>query len=203
MFFLIQLEQFRKQKAAKKASQSSNNTTETVDNSQRNVTDSDGAVASMSNGPLKQSDETNSKSSFSGDVNNLSFSNTVTNDGSKETSKKDDGYESVGKVDFSSSRLELNGLSKDLTVDNNRPEVVPYISNVEKQSSESFDRASALRENDGVSKGISPFRGNTVLSSSMQMDGFSYGSGLNSSREGMWLSYEVDVIMYFVIKGTT
>ncbi|KAL1190503.1 Protein BLISTER [Cardamine amara subsp. amara] len=178
------LEQFRKQKAAKKASQSSNTTTTepVVDNSQRNVTDSDGAVAFMSNGPLKQSDETstNTKSSFSGGVNNLSFSNIVANDGGKETSKKDDGYESVGKVDFSSS-VELIDSSKDLTM-NNRPEVVPY-SYTDKQSSESFDRASTLRENDGVPKDTSPYRGSTVLSSSMQMDGFSYGSGLNSFRE--------------------
>ena len=64
-------------------------------------------------------------------------------DGSKERSRQDDGQESVGKVDFSNS-LELIGSSKDLTV-NTRPEVVPY-SNIDKQSSESFDRASTLRE---------------------------------------------------------
>lgn len=186
----FQLEQFRKQKAAeraKKASQSS--TTQPVDNSQQSVSDSDGAVASMSNGPLRQSSQVSSNET---DVHNLSFSNIATNDGSK----KDDGQDSEGKADSSNS-LELIGSSKDLTV-NNRPEFVPY-SNIDKQSSESFDRASTLRESDGVPKGTSPFSGSTLLSTSMQMDGFIHGSGLISSRKGIWLSYEVDVVMCFVL----
>ncbi|ESQ37215.1 hypothetical protein EUTSA_v100024200mg, partial [Eutrema salsugineum] len=178
------LEQFRKQKAAeraKKASESSS--TQHVDNSQRNVADIDGDVASsMSNGPRAEthqgsSNETHTKSSFSGDVYNLSFSN----DGSKERSRKDDGQESVGTVGFSSC-LELRGSSNDLTV-NNRPEVVPYSNIEDKQSSDSFDRASTLRESDGFLKGISPFSGSTLLSTSMQMDGFIHGSGLFSSTK--------------------
>ncbi|XP_020886928.1 uncharacterized protein LOC9319575 isoform X2 [Arabidopsis lyrata subsp. lyrata] len=176
------LEQFRKQKAAeraKKASQSST-TQPVVDNSQQSVTDSDGVVASMSNGPLNQSAETSSnethtKSSFSGDVYNLSFSNIAPDDGSKERSKQDDGQESLGKVDFSNS-LEVIGSLKDLTV-NTRPEVVPY-SNIDKQSSESFGLASTLRESDAVPNDTSPFSG-----TSMQMDGFIHGSGLISSRK--------------------
>lgn len=155
----------------------------------------------MSNGPLRQSaethqvpsNETHTKSSFSGDVYNLSFSNIAPNDGGIERSKKDDGQESVGTVDFSSS-LELIGSSKDLTV-NNRPQVVPY-SNIDKQSSGNFDRASTLRESDGVPKGTSPFSGSTLQSTSMQMDGFIHGSGLNSSRKGTWLSYEIDEVMF-------
>lgn len=194
----FQLEQFRKQKAAeraKKASQSST-TQPVVDNSQQSVTDSDGVVASMSNGPLNQSAETSSnethtKSSFSGDVYNLSFSNIAPDDGSKERSKQDDGQESLGKVDFSNS-LEVIGSLKDLTV-NTRPEVVPY-SNIDKQSSESFGLASTLRESDAVPNDTSPFSG-----TSMQMDGFIHGSGLISSRKGTWLSYEVDVVIYFVL----
>ncbi|EOA29958.1 hypothetical protein CARUB_v10013061mg [Capsella rubella] len=174
------LEQFRKQKAAeraKKASQTST-TTQPVDNSQQSVSDSDGAVSSLPNGPLKQSSQV---SSYETDVHNLSFSNIATpNDGSKERSEKDDGQESVGKDDFSNS-LELIGSSKDLTV-NNRPEVVPY-SNIDKQSSESFGRASTLRESDGVVKSTSPFSGSTLLSTSMQMDGFYHGSGLISPRK--------------------
>ncbi|CAL9222165.1 unnamed protein product [Arabidopsis halleri] len=176
------LEQFRKQKAAeraKKASQSST-TQPVVDNSQQSVTDSDGVVASMSNGPLNQSAETSSnethtKSSFSGDVYNLSFSNIAPDDGSKERSKQDYGQESVGKVDFSNS-LEVIGSLKDLT-GNTRREDVPY-SNIDKQSSESFGLASTLRESDGVPKDTSPFSG-----TSMQMDGFIHGSGLISSRK--------------------
>ncbi|CAH2052812.1 unnamed protein product [Thlaspi arvense] len=175
------LEQFRKQKAAERAKKAS----QTVDNSQQSVKDSDGDVASMSNGPpLKQSsethqafsNETHTKSSFSGDVYNLSLGG-----GSKERSQRDDGQGSVGAVDFSSS-LELRGSSNDLTVNNNRPEVVPY-SNIEKQPSDSFNRASTLRESDGFSKGTSSFLGNNLLSTSMQMDGFMNGSGLISSRK--------------------
>ncbi|KAL9292529.1 Protein BLISTER [Arabidopsis thaliana] len=162
------LEQFRKRKAAEKAKKASQNT-QPVDNSQQSVIDSDGAGASISNGPLKQSAESTSNETHTKDVYNLSFSNTAMDDGSKERSRQDDGQESVGKVDFSNS-LELIGSSKDLTV-NTRPEVVPY-SNIDKQSSESFDRASTLRETASLFSGTS-----------MQMDGFIHGSGLTSSRK--------------------
>ncbi|VYS58421.1 unnamed protein product [Arabidopsis thaliana] len=162
------LEQFRKRKAAEKAKKASQNT-QPVDNSQQSVIDSDGAGASISNGPLKQSAESTSNETHTKDVYNLSFSNTAMDDGSKERSRQDDGQESVGKVDFSNS-LELIGSSKDLT-GNTRPEVVPY-SNIDKQSSESFDRASTLRETASLFSGTS-----------MQMDGFIHGSGLTSSRK--------------------
>ncbi|XP_010466807.1 PREDICTED: uncharacterized protein LOC104746950 isoform X2 [Camelina sativa] len=166
------LEQFRKQKAAKKASQSTSTTQQPVDNSQQSVSDSDGPLASLPNGPLTQvsSNETH--------VHNLSFSNIAT---PNDASNQDDGQEeSVGKVDFSNS-LELIGSTKDLTV-NNRPDVVPY-SNIDKQSSGSFNRASTLRESDGVVKGSSPFSGSTLLSTSMQMDGFIHGGGLITPRK--------------------
>uniref|UniRef100_A0A1J3H389 Protein BLISTER n=1 Tax=Noccaea caerulescens TaxID=107243 RepID=A0A1J3H389_NOCCA len=178
------LEQFRKQKAAKKASQSSS--TQPVENSQQSVTDSDGDVASiMSNGPIRQSAETHqvssnenhAKSSFSGDVYILS-----PDDGSRGRSQKDDGQESVGTVGFSSS-LELRGSSNELTV-NNRPEVVPY-SNIDRQSSDIFSRASTLRESDGFLKGISPFSGSTLPSTSVQMDGFMHGSGFSSRKDSL------------------
>ncbi|KFK39693.1 hypothetical protein AALP_AA3G276800 [Arabis alpina] len=146
------LEQFRKQRAAadraKKASQSSSTT-------QQSVSDSDGPVASISNGPLRQSPSIETMSSFSGHL----------------SSRKDDGQ-------FSSS-LELIGSSEDLT-ENNRPQVVPYSN---KESIGNFDRASTLRESDGVPKGTSPFPGSTLQSTSMQMDGFHHDSGFISSRK--------------------
>ncbi|RID72029.1 hypothetical protein BRARA_C03937 [Brassica rapa] len=134
------LEQFRKQKAAKKASQSNNITQQTL---------------AVSDGHVVAFNQTQSKSSsFSGDVYNLSFSNVAPKDGSQRD-------ESVGTAGFSSS-LDLKGSS---TV-NNTPEVVPY-----KQSS------------DGFPKGASPSSGSTLLSTSMQMDGFMHGSELNPSRK--------------------
>ncbi|KAF8107392.1 hypothetical protein N665_0122s0034 [Sinapis alba] len=152
------LEQFRKQKAAKKASSQSNNT----------VTDSDGDVVAsiMSNGPLRQSaeshqvpfTETHTKSSFSKIAR-------------KERSQRDESVDYTSG--FSSSSLELN----------NRPQVVPF-SNIDKQSSGDFDLPTTLRESDGFPKGTSSFSASTLLStSSMQSDGFIHGSGLISSRK--------------------
>ncbi|WZY84310.1 hypothetical protein YC2023_030694 [Brassica napus] len=139
------LEQFRKQKAAKKASQSNNIT-------QQTLAVSDGHVVASHQLPFNQ---TQSKSSsFSGDVYNLSFSNVAPKDGSQRD-------ESVGTAGFSSS-LDLKGSS---TVDNT-PEVVPY-----KQSSGGFP------------KGASPSSGSTLLPTSIQMDGFLHGSGLDPSRK--------------------
>ncbi|CAG7883033.1 unnamed protein product [Brassica rapa] len=158
------LEQFRKQKAAKKASQSNNIT-------QQTLPDSDGHVvaSTMSNGPQRVPfNETQSKSSFSGDVYNLSFSNVAPKDGSQR-----DG--SVGTAGFSSS-LELKGSSNEGTV-NNMPEVVPYSNNIYKQSRGNLDQS------DGFPKGTSPSSGSTLLPTSIQMDGFLHGSGLNPSRK--------------------
>ncbi|CAH8353591.1 unnamed protein product [Eruca vesicaria subsp. sativa] len=158
------LEQFRKQKAAKKASQSNNNSTHPVD---KTVTDSDGDVvaSTISNGPFSHSaqthhapfNETQAKSSFSGDVYNLSFSNITPKDVSRERD------ESMGTSGFSSS-LELKGSSNEGTV-NNRPQVLPF-SNLDKQSSGDFH----------LPKGASPFSGSTLLSTSMQMDGFMHST---------------------------
>ncbi|KAL0742679.1 hypothetical protein Bca4012_084192 [Brassica carinata] len=130
------LEEFRKQKAEreKKASQN-NNTTQPLDNTHQTIADSSDrvdVVASISNGPLSQSAETQSKSSpSSGDVYNLY-------DGSQRD-------ESAG----TSSSLELRGSSNDFTV---RPEaVVPDIINRDEQ----------LTESDGFPKGTS-FAGSTL-----------------------------------------
>ncbi|CAH8373660.1 unnamed protein product [Eruca vesicaria subsp. sativa] len=138
------LEQFRKQKAAKKASSQSHTTTQpTV------AEDSDGvdvaAAPSMPNETQQQ----------------VPFSETHTK---SESSQRD---ESVGTANFSSS-LELR-------VNNRIPEVVPY-SNIiiGKQSSERFE---TLRETDGGTSG------STLLSTSMQMDGFMHGTGLVSSQK--------------------
>ncbi|CAN8258289.1 unnamed protein product [Cochlearia groenlandica] len=174
------LEQFRKQKAAeraKKASQSSSSSsssysssTQLVDNRKRTIEDSDGDVASVSNGPsLRQSDETQ------GDVCNLSFSNVASSDGREEINRKyDDGH-----VGFSSS-LELRGFSSSgLTLDN-RPEAVPY-SSLEKLSSGNFGLATTPRKSDEFPNDTYPFSESNMLSTSMQMDG--YGSGLISSRK--------------------
>ncbi|CAN8270514.1 unnamed protein product [Cochlearia groenlandica] len=171
------LEQFRKQKAAERAAAKkappSQSKTQSTDNSQASVLDSDGAVASsstMSNGYIRKSEETHqassldetriTKSSSFLDVNSLSFSN----GGIKERSEKDDISSSLG---------------------NNRHEVVvPYsYKNIDKRPSEDFDRASTQRESDGVPEGASPFYGSTLQSTSVQVDGFIRGSGLISSRE--------------------
>ncbi|KAJ0248961.1 Protein BLISTER [Hirschfeldia incana] len=132
------LEQFRKQKAAKKASQSNKPLDKTV-------SDSDGDVvnSTMPNGPLSHSAETQSKSSFSGHV-------------SKDVSKERD--ESVATSAFSSS-LELTGSSSEGTVNNRPDDVVPY-SNIVKLSSGNFNQS------DGFPKATSPFSESTLLSTS-------------------------------------
>ncbi|KAG2321383.1 hypothetical protein Bca52824_014596 [Brassica carinata] len=131
------LEQFRKQKAAKKAA--SLVSTQPVD---KTVSDSDVPF-----------NETQAKSSFSGDVYNLS---------PKDVSKERD--ESVGTSGFSTS-LELRSSSNEGT------EVVPF-SNIDKQSSGNF------HQSDGFPKGVSPFSVSTLLSTSKQMDGFLHDNGL-------------------------
>lgn len=131
----------------------------------KTVSDSDGPQPVLFN-------QTQSKSSFSGDVYNLS---------PKDVSKERD--ESVGTSGFSSS-LESRGSSNEGTV-NNRPEVVPF-SNTDKQSSGYFD------QNDVFPKATSPFSESTLLSTSMQMDGFLHGSGL---IKGTFFSYGIGEAM--------
>lgn len=113
LIYGLQLEQFRKQKAAKKAASLS---TQPVDD--KTVPDSDGDVAASTlfNGPPPRV-ETQPKS----DVYNLS-----SKDVSKERGQQDESLSTSG---FSSS-LELRGGAQ----------VVPF-SNIDKQSSGSFDQS--------------------------------------------------------------
>ncbi|KAG2317271.1 hypothetical protein Bca52824_020393 [Brassica carinata] len=104
------LEQFRKQKAAKKASQSHTTTTQPV------VAHSDGFDVAPETQQQVPFNEAHTKSS-----------NTAPKDGSKERSQRDDDT-----VDFSSS-LELTGSSYDF---NRTPQVVPYTNIIDNQSSD-------------------------------------------------------------------
>ncbi|XP_010550848.1 PREDICTED: uncharacterized protein LOC104821624 [Tarenaya hassleriana] len=188
------LEQFRKQKAAERAKKASSNSRakpQPVDGKigHQRVTETNGAVTSMSNGPVGLSNENHQvssnevciKSSFSGEGYDSSSSVLALSDRSNEKSEKDDAPQPAGAVDFFGS-IEMQSSSNDLTVFS-KPESIPY--NLDKQASRSNESGFGLRASDGVEKPLHLFPGSTLLPSmSTQTENFSYSSGLTSSNEG-------------------